>query len=391
MGTDDGIPYGRRLTELARDQGDSTALITVAADGTEKEYGWATIERRANQVAHRLAHAGLAEGDLLAVGLPSTLEHALTVFAAWKLGAAVLPLRHEMPAWERDRLLALSCPRLLVGDWNAPPPGTLTSGDIAATTDQHGGPPLGDAAPPYARMIATSGSTGTPKIIVTPSAGRFVPSSDDVIDAGRTVLAVCPLYHTNGFASCFPPLLAGDRVVLMEKFDAARTVDLIERHRVTTSIMVPTMLQRIARLKGVHGRDFTSLQKLVYGAAVLPDWVARIWLELVPPERFQFTYGGSEGLGIVSCTGVEWLLHPGTTGRGRDCDIAILDTEGRELPSGEVGEIWLRLRSGRTARSLPLRRCRDAGPGGWVAGGASATWGGWTPTASSTSPTGART
>ena len=344
MVSDDGVPYGRRLTELARDHGNATALITAAPDGTEEQHGWATIERRANQVAHRLAQAGLTEGDLLAVGLANTFEHALTVFAAWKLGAAVLPLRPDLPGWERNRLLGLARPRLQIGDWDDAPPGTLTSRDIAATTDQEDGPPGGDPVPPYARMIATSGSTGTPKIIVTPSAGRFVPSSAEAIDNGRTVLAVCPLYHTNGFASCFPPLLAGDRVVLMERFDAARTVDLIERHRVTTSIMVPTMLQRIARLTAVRDRDFSSLQKLVYGAAVLPDWVARIWLDLVPPERFQFTYGGSEGLGIVSCTGVEWLSHPGTTGQGRDCDVTILDAEGREVARGEVGEIWLRLR-----------------------------------------------
>jgi bile acid-coenzyme A ligase len=194
-------------------------------------------------------------------------------------------------------------------------------------------------------LIATSGSTGTPKIIVAPSPGRYVPTTT-VIDAGQSVLAVCPLYHTNGFASCFPTLLGGDPVVLVEKFDAARVVDLIERHRVSAAIMVPTMLQRIARLDGVRGRDFSSLQRVVYGAAVLPEWVTRTWLELVPPERFMFTYGGSEGLGIVACTGREWLDHPGTTGRGADCDVVIRDAEGRDLPPGEIGEIWLRLRSG---------------------------------------------
>lgn len=346
MGAEDGIPYGRRLTELARERGAATALVAAAADGSEQAYGWTDLERRANQVAARLARAGVGEGDLVAVGLPSSAEHVATTFGAWKLGAAVLPLRPELPAWERDRLLALTEPRLLVGDWPDGPPGALTRDDVRATTAEDDAPPPGDPVPPHARLTATSGSTGTPKIIVAPSPGRYVPAPQGVIDAGQSVLAVCPLYHTNGFSSCYPTLLAGDRVVLVERFDAARVVDLIERHRVAAAIMVPTMLQRIARLDGVRDRDFSSLQRVVYGAAVLPEWVARTWLELVPPERFLFTYGGSEGLGIVACTGVEWLTHPGTTGRGVDCDVAVLDAGGRPLPPGEIGEIWLRRRGG---------------------------------------------
>ncbi|MGY1740195.1 MULTISPECIES: class I adenylate-forming enzyme family protein [unclassified Blastococcus] len=366
MGTDEGIPYGRRLTELARARGDATALIAAAADGTEQRHGWADLERRANQVAHRLARAGVGEGDLVALGLPSTAEHVVATFAAWKLGAVVLPLRPELPGWERDRLLALAGPRLLIGDWPDAPAGTLTTADVRATAGEDDTPPPGDPVPPYARLIATSGSTGTPKVIVAPSPGRYVPAPT-VIDAGQSVLAVCPLYHTNGFASCFPTLLGGDPVVLVERFDAARVVDLIERHRVSAAIMVPTMLQRIARLEGVRERDLSSLQRVVYGAAVLPEWVTRIWLELVPPERFMFTYGGSEALGIVACTGVEWLAHPGTTGRGTDCEVAILGAAGRRLPAGEVGEIWLRPLSGATEAPFRYVGAETPAPleGGW--------------------------
>lgn len=365
MGADEGIPYGRRLTELARERGDAPALVAATADGAEQVHGWATLERRANQVAARLARAGVRQGDLVAVGLPGTVEHVATTFGAWKLGAAVLPLRPELPGWERDRLLALTEPRLLVGDWPDAPPGTLTRAEVRATTAEDDAPPPGDPVPPYARLVATSGSTGTPKIIIAPSPGRYVPTTT-VLEPGQSVLAVCPLYHANGYASCYATLLAGDPVVLVERFDAARVVDLIERHRVAAAIMVPTMLQRIARLDGIRERDLSSLQRVVYGAAVLPEWVARTWLELVPPERFLFTYGGSEGLGIVACTGVEWLTHPGTTGRGADCDVAVRDAEGRDLPPGEIGEIWLRLRSGQTE---PFRyvgaETPAPGEGGW--------------------------
>jgi bile acid-coenzyme A ligase len=342
----DGVPYGRRLTDLARERAEGAALVVAAADGGEMSYDWLWLEARANQAARLLAGHGVGAGDLVALGLGNTVEHVVVTFAAWKLGAVVLPLRPELPAWERDRLLDLVDPRQLVGDWPDAPTGMLTSSDLQKSGVEDDGPIGGELAPPCGRLIASSGSTGTPKIIVAPSPGRYVPDPQGLLPAGSVVLGASPLYHTNGWTSCFPPLLNGDLVVLVERFDAARAVDLIERYQVTSAILVPTMLQRIARLEGVRERDFSSLQRVVYGGAVLPDWVARIWLELVSPERFWFTYGGSEAVGIVACTGAEWLTHPGTTGRGVDCDVAVLGPDARRLPAGEVGEVWLRLWSG---------------------------------------------
>src|SRR5262249_13588643 len=136
--------------------------------------------------------------------------------------------------------------------------------------------------------------------------GSFAP--------GRTVLGSSPLYHTNGFSYCYPPLLAGAQVVLMEHFDAALAVELIERYRVAQTVMVPTMLQRVARLKDIRDRDLSSLEHLRYGGASLPEWVARVWLGLIRPERFHIAYGGSEQIGRTECTGKEWLEHPGTVG-----------------------------------------------------------------------------
>jgi bile acid-coenzyme A ligase len=106
--------------------------------------------------------------------------------------------------------------------------------------------------------------------------------------------------------------------------------------------MVPTMLARVARLPGVQSRDLSSLERLVYGGASVPEWVVRAWFELIPPERFFFTYGGSENLGLCMTTGDRWLEHPGTCGQPLNCDVKILDADRNEVPVGEVGEIFLR-------------------------------------------------
>ncbi|HEX5588094.1 MAG TPA: AMP-binding protein, partial [Acidimicrobiia bacterium] len=204
-------------------------------------------------------------------------------------------------------------------------------------------------------LIATSGSTGTPKIIVGASPGVYVEDEADATTSvkasnavtagarGIVYLITSPLYHNNGFMFCAPMLLQENVVVLMQHFDAARAVELIERHRVNHTVLVPTMLQRIARLDDVHTHDFSSIERIIYGGATLPDWVARTWLELVPPERFTFVYGGSEVLGTAMCSGVEWLEHPGTTGRPVGCELLILDAAHQPVPTGEVGEIYMKL------------------------------------------------
>jgi bile acid-coenzyme A ligase len=70
----------------------------------------------------------------------------------------------------------------------------------------------------------------------------------------------------------------------------------------------------------------------------------RAWFELVPPERFAFTYGGSEGHGLCMASGDQWLQHPGTVGQPLDAEVKILDEDGNELPTGEIGEIYMRNR-----------------------------------------------
>ena len=92
----------------------------------------------------------------------------------------------------------------------------------------------------------------------------------------------------------------------------------------------------------------------------------RAWFELVPPERFAFTYGGSEGHGLVMTTGDQWLEHPGTVGKPLLGEAKILDEDGNELPTGEIGEIYL---SGDvTGPTLPATSASplpSAAPGGF--------------------------
>jgi bile acid-coenzyme A ligase len=150
------------------------------------------------------------------------------------------------------------------------------------------------------------------------------------------------MYHTNGF-SPLTYLLGGDRLVVLEKFDAAIVVDAIERYRVTNFTATPTMLSRIAALPDIQRRDFSSIAWILQGAAVMPQALLQTWFDLLSPEQVVMAYGMTEGLGITALRGDEWLAHLGSVGRGfRDTEVQILDPNGQPLGPHQLGEVYLR-------------------------------------------------
>jgi bile acid-coenzyme A ligase len=158
----------------------------------------------------------------------------------------------------------------------------------------------------------------------------------------QVILVPGPMYHTNGFVT-LTFLLGGDRLVVLEQFDGALVLDAIEQHAVTTFTATPTMLQRIAQVEGVERRDLSTVRWILQGAAVMPPALLRTWFSLLAPEKVVMAYGMTEQLGLTALRGDEWLAHEGSVGRGfRDTEIRILDADGRELPPGQLGDIYLR-------------------------------------------------
>ena len=335
------IPFSRRIRDLAAAAPEATALVVVSAAGDEDVYTWRDIDRRSDQLARTLAGRGIVCGDRIAIELVNSAELVLLVFASWKIGAVPVPMRWDLPDWERDRLHSVVAGRLSIR------PDDLES--LLADADNQPDTPLPDVVAMQTNGICSSGSTGTPKVIITDRPTVWVPSMSEPFGANwmpierpQRMLGLAPLYHTNGF-SCFTMMLGGDQIVLLQKFDAALVVDLIERHRITTFTATPTMLQRIARLPDIDTRDLSSIQFILQGAAVLPPSVAHAWFDLIGPERVVMAYGMSEQLGLTSLRGNEWLAHPGSVGRGfRETEVAIIGPDGQRLGPGEIGEIYLR-------------------------------------------------
>jgi bile acid-coenzyme A ligase len=346
MTTDEpaGVSYGLRLTQLAAERPDDVDLIMVDRGGVETGVTWRELETRANQIGRALEAVGVGKDDIVCLALPSCVDHVLVTLAIWKLGATLLPLRHDLPDWEMERMLTLAKPKALVSDDHHATCPVFTRVDLVSTRALSPDP-LPDAVSECVNLVASSGSTGLPKLIGTPAPGVVASDPQQMAmkgSASMTALVVSPLYHVNGFAFASPTLLEGGRAIVMERFDAALAVGLIERHQVTFTVMVPTMLQRIARLDDVTPAKLSTITRVIYGGAKVPDWVVDRWLELIPPSAFTFVYGSSERLGFTMMTGAEWADHRGATGTAQDVDLSIRDDDGVELPIGEVGEVYMR-------------------------------------------------
>jgi bile acid-coenzyme A ligase len=334
------LSYAARIRELAAQRPDTAAVRHVATDGEEDVATWRELDRRSDQLAGALAERGLGVGERLGLALRNSIELVLSACAAWKLGAIPVPIRWDLPEWELARLRVTVDAQVYLGaddmDW------------IAATATRPV-PELADVVSPHGYGICSSGSTGLPKVIVTKRPGVhdevFATPMMEMwrpVARPQVILVLSPMYHTNGF-SAHLSLLAGDDLVLMDRFDAGRVVDVIERYGITHFTATPTMLQRIADWPDIDARDLSSIDWFIQGAAPMPRSLVHRWAKLIGADRIIMAYGATEGIGLTVVRGDEWMDHEGTVGRGfRGTEVRILDDAMRDVPVGEIGEIYMR-------------------------------------------------
>jgi bile acid-coenzyme A ligase len=336
----ESLSYASRIAELAAKRPEDPVLRMIMLSGDEPVYSWAELHYRSSQLAEGMLGRGVSEGDRVAIPLRNSVELVLVSFAAWKLGATPIPVRWDLPDWELDRVRAAIDAKLELGSAEI---------EWIRSTAELPVPSLPDAVSTHESGICSGGSTGTPKVILraAPSiydAGLEVPYAAQWMDVPlpETILIPTALYHSNGFNG-LRNLLGGNEVVILEMFDAARMVEVIERYRVTNFTATPTMLQRIADLPGVDDRDLSSLVWVLQGAAPMPPSLVHRWADLIGAERLLLCYGMSEGLGFTMIRADEWMEHPGSVGRPVwGSEVRILDLDGNDLSPGQVGEIYLR-------------------------------------------------
>ena len=221
---------------------------------------------------------------------------------------------------------------------------------------EHGSPTrfLCDVEPDDVYMIAyTSGTTGRPKGAVTTFKARFanvmnVYANEMFVSHTDVMLHVASLAHGSG-TKVFPFYVKGAKNVLMQKFSTAGFFAAVEKHRVTASWMVPTIVAMVTDAPERTRHDCSSLRTIIYGGAPMPEPVIERALQAFGPIFVQM-YGlteaphpdlvlGKEDHGPDPKTG---RRVAGVTGRASiGVRIRLVDQQGRDVPQGEVGEMLI--------------------------------------------------
>ena len=187
------------------------------------------------------------------------------------------------------------------------------------------------------------------------------------VPQGGAHLVTGPLYHNGPFMTSVLALLSGNHLVVMPRFDPSVALALIEQHQVDWMYAVPTMIHRIWRLPEAERtrHDVSSLRVVFHMAAPCPIWLKESWIDWLGGDRILELYGGTEAQSFTVISGSEWLEHRGSVGRPAFGEMRVLDTDGNELPPGQIGEIWMR----RGESAPPPYRYVGASakslPGGW--------------------------
>ena len=351
-------PPFRAITDLIREHAQARPQRAALIQG-DAQLDYATLDRLMDRVAASLQRDGLVPGrDAIAICAQASPLHAALFLGALRAGIAVAPLAPSVTPQSFESMLGDAKPRWLFTDAAA----LDALGDAAPTVpcialDDHAPGRAFDAwllaegatpAPVAVRpewpfnIIYSSGTTGTPKGIVQSHGMRW-----SHVDRGATygygpdavTILATPLYSNTTLVVFFPTLAYGGTVVLMPKFDAAGYLELAARHRATHTMLVPVQYQRIMALPGFERHDLASFRykfctSAPFAAALKADVVER-W----PGGLIEF-YGMTEGGGTCILAAHEHPTKLHTVGQpALGHDIRLIDDEGRELPSGETGEV----------------------------------------------------
>ncbi|MCU1450726.1 MAG: AMP-dependent synthetase and ligase [Acidimicrobiales bacterium] len=354
--------------EHAEVKADKPAIV-MANSGEVVTY--AEYEGTANRVAHLFRESGLRRRDHVAIFMDNDPRMLMAEGGAERTGLYFTCVNSYLSSEEvayivndcEARLVVTSaakaevasqlpvlCPNverwLMVGAGGDPDGPFEDWDDVIA---RHPGDPIPDeqlGTP----MLYSSGTTGRPKGILRPlpdvHPGDNLPIFQGLktlwrLRDGMTYLSPAPLYHSAPQASVAIALRLGATSVVMEHFDAARYLELVERHRVTHSQVVPTMFSRLLKLPEDVRRaaDVSSLEVIIHAAAPCPVPVKEQMIDWFGPILLEY-YAATEGNGFTFCDSEDWLAHKGTVGRAIAGELLILDDDGNPCPTGTPGTVW---------------------------------------------------
>ena len=348
-------PLGGGLRIAAIKHGDRAGLIDDLGSMTFGE-----LDREADRLANALRDRGICDGAGLGLLCRNHRFALLTIFAAARAGARTVYLNTSFAPPQvrdvaaREEVDAIVCDEdllALLAETEGREDAIVGWGDGDCTVSSLIAGGLGDAPPkPSQRggiVMLTSGTTGTPKgaqrsepksLVIPGSLLERIPFRD------REVVAVpAPLFHATGFAMTLLQIALGSTVVLHRRYDPATTLDDLERHGVNSVILVPVMLQRLLALgeEEIRSRDLSALRIVFCAGSQLPGELSERAMDLLGDVVYNL-YGSTEVSVATIATPADLRAAPGCTGTPvLGARVKLLDEDGREVPRGETGRIFV--------------------------------------------------
>ncbi len=338
--------------------------LTVASDVRPCETGLADVFAAGQRMGTRMMTAGIVPGDIIGCMLPNWREWLVVAVAAAHAGAVMLPIVTVYGAKELGFILRQSDAKWLftpdsfrgvdylhmVTDCGECPKleRHVVIGPEFAELEAEG--PVSDPVPTnpddLAVLVFTSGTTADPKGVMHSARGLLAELETMRLMRGGSdddaVISPWPPGHVAGALSMYRYLCQGSPLVLMDQWDAALAAELVESRRVTSSSGTPFHLSGMMAAAEANGHDLTSLRQYLVGAAPVPPSL----IESCQRQGLAVyhCYGSSEHPTVTSGVVEDPLdkqLH--TEGRAIiGSEIRFVDDDGKDVPSGEEGEICTR-------------------------------------------------
>jgi acyl-CoA synthetase (AMP-forming)/AMP-acid ligase II len=337
---------------------------------------------RAAALAKESGAAHVAMLDVTSVAMP------IALFGSSWAGLPYVPLNYRLTGAELDALLERVKPAYLVTDAER----AMKLGVAGITTAarepflarvRDGGEKAAEwsmEGDDIAVLLFTSGTTGVPKAAVLRQKHlvSYILGSVEFGGAGEdeATLVSVPPYHVAGIAAVLSSVYGGRRIVQLSSFGAEAWLELARKERVTHAFVVPTMLARIVdALDGKPDAGLPQLRAIAYGGGKMPLPIIEKAMKLFPATAFTNAYGLTETSSTIAVLGPDdhraaaASSDPAVKRRlvsvGRPLpgvEIEIRDDEGRAVPAGTSGEVYVR---GEQVSGEYLGRASNVGTDGW--------------------------
>ncbi len=371
---------------------------------------YAELGERVSRLAAGLQRLGVGPGDRVACLSYNGFRYLEVFLAAPLAGAALAPINTRLAPPEtafilndggarvllvqsaflphleaiRSQLAGLEHVVLLDG---APPADTLGYEALLAQADPHALRARPWQEDDLALLCYTGGTTGLPKGVML-SQRNLVSNALHAIQfmelSERDVwLHAAPMFHLADAWACYALTALGAAHVFMERFQPQAALEAIERHAITASSVVPTMIGQMLEVPDADRYRLASLRRLIYGASPMPVERVRAAVALFGPI-LQQCYGQTESSPFLTTTSLRGtLLDPSEQGVRRlgSCgqpllgvELRIVDLQGQPVSEGQIGEILARGPNVMLGYWNRPKETAAALEGGWLHTGDLATW-----------------